>query len=171
MNYLYKMKFLWRNTWRQLQRWDDFLWKIFFVWIFFNFRNIWARGLQTRGVNSANPQWMRGLKGLLSKARNIYAWNPSHIALNFFPFSTMAQSAQQLYKSVSRQTRSWILNGFSPFSHEVGHIVHGLLWRQIAKQNFNNQNFEKLSFPQKLSCEYFFSEGVPLKNIILCLFS
>ncbi len=57
-----------------------------------------------------------------------------------------------------------------PFSHGVGHIGHALLWRQIAKQNFNYENFENLSIPRKLSCEYFFSEGVPLKNIILCLF-
>jgi hypothetical protein len=59
----------------------------------------------------------------------------------------------------------------NPFSHGVGHIGHALLWRQIAKQNVKYQNFEKLCIPWKLSCEYFFSEGVPLKNIILCLLS
>ncbi len=62
----------------------------------------------------------------------------------------------------------WWLN---PFSHGVGHIGHALLWRQIAIQIFNYENFEKLSIPRKLSCEYFLSEGFPLKNIILCLFS
>jgi hypothetical protein len=60
---------------------------------------------------------------------------------------------------------------FYPFSHGVGYIGHALLGRQIAKQNFNYKNFEKLFIPRKLSCEYIFSEGVPLKNIILCLFS
>jgi hypothetical protein len=28
----------------------------------------------------------------------------------------------------------------------------------------------KVRIPRKLSCEYFISEGVPLKNIILCIF-
>ncbi len=56
------------------------------------------------------------------------------------------------------------LYSLNPFSHGVGHIGHALLWRQIAKQNVNHQNFEKLSIPWKLSCEYFFWEGVPLKT-------
>ncbi len=62
------------------------------------------------------------------------------------------------------------IHELNPFSHGVGHIGHALLWRQIAKQNFNYYNFEKLCIPRKLSCEYFFSEGVPLKNILF-LFS
>ncbi len=61
-------------------------------------------------------------------------------------------------------------NSFNPNSHGVGHIGHAPLWRQIAKQNFNYKNFEKLSIPRKLSCEYFFSEGVPLKKSIYVYF-
>jgi hypothetical protein len=61
-------------------------------------------------------------------------------------------------------------NSFNPNSHGVGHIGHAPLWRQIAKQNFNYTNFEKLGIPRKLSCKYFFSEGVPLKKSIYVCF-
>ncbi len=64
----------------------------------------------------------------------------------------------------------WKMPPFNSFSHGVGHIGHALLWRQIAKQNFNDKNFEKIMYSSEIILWIFLLRRCPFKKSIYVCF-